>query len=559
MNEEGGLLTGICLILACWAAFRLISRSNRYFLQHPLTPEDAVKPVLIGGKVSPLFTVVRMKYRQSPFELHRVSHFLFQPRPSPVITLRGYSLALSSWFKAIVWATETGRLKLIVTLACITGTVGIGLAFFSQDFVVGWQLESWAACVFILAAVLIGPFKLRLNRTWGIGFALFAVALVLRLPLLDQIPGGLHVDEMSVADFALLHVFPRAGITINPFSVGPVSQPTLFHYIIRLTLYLFGNNIDALRSSSAIVGSLAVVVTYAVIAVLHNRSTAFFGAILMAAYHFHIQWSRLALNNIWDTLWVPLMLAAYAWGWKKGSGAGAVVAGLALGLSQYFYAGSKIGIFLSAFLIIWYWRQETAVKNRVIYLGKFLAVTACVAAPMLIFALFRFSTYTSHMPDVWGWSEGAIRVITGDPLNLPAYLWYQITHSLGAYFLYDDVTGFYGPGIPFLIGLAVPLFLIGIGIAIYKRQWIPVLWILLVTFFGGFLLAGNPSSSHYVPSIPAICWLVALPLGWLFEHKHSRWAFLLLAIILTTDLYFYFAVYVPGGPRDLINAFPTIK
>ncbi len=463
------------------------------------------------------------------------------------------------WCKQEIFATNQGSMKAIVALACTAGTIFIGLAYAKDVYVNGWQLGTWGACVIVLAVALIPRLNLKAERAWLIYPSLLVTALALRLPMLDQIPGGLHVDEIGFADFTLRQVFIRAGQTISPFVTGQSSQPTLYHYILRLTLYLFGLNIPALRVSSAIAGSLAVLATYAAVATLQNRRVALFSAILMACYHYHIHWSRLAMNNIWDTLWVPLMVAAYAWGWKKGWSGGAVIAGLAVGLSQYFYAGSKIGLFLMAFLIFWLWRQQTPVKNRVIYLGKFLVTALCVAAPMIFYILFNTQIYLNRPAETFGWSADAIRVITGDPINLPAYIWYQITHTLGAYTFYTDITGFYGPGVPFLIGLSAPLFIIGFFWAIYKRNWIPVLWVALVSLFGGFLLAGNPSSSHYVASIPALCWLVAVPLDWLSENGRSRLAFLLLTAIVFTDLYFYFGIYVPGKPYDLTGAFPLIN
>ncbi|MDE3092058.1 MAG: hypothetical protein KGJ80_22010, partial [Chloroflexota bacterium] len=100
------------------------------------------------------------------------------------------------------------------------------------------------------------------------------------------------------------------------------------------------------------------------------------------------------------------------------------------------------------------------------------------------------------------------------------------------------------------------LFIIGFFWAIYKRQFIPVLWILLTTILGGFLSIGAPSSSHYVVAIPAICWLIAIPLSWLMEHGQGRLALAMLFAVVVTDLGFYFGVYVPSHPRDLIGSFP---
>ena len=85
---------------------------------------------------------------------------------------------------------------------------------------------------------------------------------------------GLHVDEMGVADFALQQVFTETHHTINPFRTGPVSQPVLYHYLIRLSLAVVGNSITGLRVSSALAGALAVLATYAVVAALENQRAA---------------------------------------------------------------------------------------------------------------------------------------------------------------------------------------------------------------------------------------------------------------------------------------------
>ena len=144
----------------------------------------------------------------------------------------------------------------------------------------------------------------------------------------------------------------------------------------------------------------------------------------------------------------------------------------------------------------------------------------------------------------------------GGRYDLLGYAGRQTWRALGAFTTVPDVTGFYGPGVPLVIGLAAPLFVVGFLWSAYKRRWIPVLWVLLTALLGGFMLTGAPSSSHYTVSIPAICWLIAVPLGWLVAHDRRRLALLALSIVIVTDLVFYFVIYVPGGPRDLFNPFP---
>ncbi len=103
------------------------------------------------------------------------------------------------------------------------------------------------------------------------------------------------------------------------------------------------------------------------------------------------------------------------------------------------------------------------------------------------------------------------------------------------------------------------LFPIVFILAIHKKQFLPVFWLLIVTVLGGVLSAGTPSSSHFIGAIPAICWLVAIPLDWLFEHKHPYWAYFLLAIIVITDLSFYFVIYAAHPSENLSVPFPVVE
>jgi hypothetical protein len=280
------------------------------------------------------------------------------------------------------------------------------------------------------------------------------------------------------------------------------------------------------------------------------------------------------------------MLAAFAWGWRKGWSGGAIISGIAVGLSQYFYAGSRVGLILLGLFILKLWldmgRSEQAVdldagerpglrgsvrawlklnperSALVVYTVKMGLMAACIAGPLLLYALRDPAPFFERSQAVWGWREETILMAVGEPGDVVSYGWRQFWRSVGAFTAVPDVTGFYGPGVPLLIGLAGPLFVIGLGWAAFKRRWLPVVWIFLTVFLGGFLLSDPPGSSHYVVAIPAICWLMAMPLDWLASLGRERLAVALMAAVVVVDIYFYFFVYVPGGPRDLIHVFPTL-
>ncbi|MEW5719919.1 MAG: glycosyltransferase family 39 protein, partial [Chloroflexota bacterium] len=415
--------------------------------------------------------------------------------------------ALELWRNYV--ADETQAMRVVIAVACTLTTSLIGYVYAREIVVRGWQLGAWVICVVTIIIALMPPERpsFRITKLEIGALGLMLAALLLRVTFLEQAPGGLHVDEVGAADFALRQVFPDSELTANPFRTGPASQPTLFFYLQRLALALVGNSITGLRITSALAGALAILATYGTVAILQDRRTALIAATIMTTYHYHIHWSRLGLNNIWDTLWIPLMLLAFTWGWKNRWSGGAVLAGLALGLSQYFYHGSKVGGFLLAFLIWWLWRQERDIDRLVVQVGKLALTAICVASPIVIFALLDPVPYFERASVVFAWSPTNIGIETRGTFDLVGYAWRQIWNSVGAFVAVPDVTGFYGPGVPFVIGVAAILFVTGLLWAIFKRHWVPALWILLTVVLGGFLVTGAPSSSHYVASIPAICWL----------------------------------------------------
>lgn len=475
---------------------------------------------------------------------------------SPTFGERWLQAARQLW-REDIRAEERHRMQVAVSLACVFISLSIGYSYARIAWIDGWQLWTWALCVIILVVALwpANEWPRSHLSEWKVVLALGAIALLLRLLLLEMVPGGLHVDEMGVADFAARHVFPPGNQTINPFHTGAASQPALYHYLIRLSFALFGYSIWGLRVGSVVAGTLAVLATYAVVAVWQDRRTALLAAAVMATYHYHIHWSRLGLNNVWDTLWVPLILAAFTWGWQRQWSGGAVIAGLALGLSQYFYAGSKVGIFLLAYAVYVLYRRTPDQRRLLIHGGKLLVTAATVAAPIALFAMLMPEVYFQRSRIVFGWQYGAIIEAVGE-YNLGQYLWQQIWRNAGAFTAVPEITGFYGPDVPFLIGLAAPLFVIGFLWSLWQHRWLPVLWVLLTILFGGIMLTGAPSSSHFVVVIPAICWLTAVPLGWLWQRGHWKTALLLLAAIMATDLIFYFGIYVLRPPRDLFNPMP---
>jgi len=454
---------------------------------------------------------------------------------------------------------DGARLRWSIVLAALFLNWSIGHAYAEAIPVHGWQLWTWAVTVAVafLALVPWGRPPALWSRDCLIVLGLVILGGLLRIPGLDTIAPGLHTDEVGLADVTLRHVFSAPGVTLNPFRSGSSAQPTLFYYLLWSSMRLFGENMVGLRLPSALAGTLSIAATYLVTAQVSGKRVGLFSAALLLTYHYHIHWSRLALNNVWDTLWIPAILGLFAWSWRSGRSGGAALSGFALGLSQYFYLGSKLAIFLLPFLAYSLWRREPDSRKLLVHSAKVLAAAGVVALPLIAFAVREPSGLLDRLPMVFFWQSRA-----GFGLDPAGVGWWaafqdQLFRTFAGFTTLTDGSGFYRPQVPLVLGLAAPLLLGGIAWATLKRQWLPVLWIGLAMLFGGFALSSTPASSHYTAAIPAIVWLIALLLDGIWTHMRPWLALVLLTAVMATDLLYYFAIYIPLLPHgDLNQPFP---
>lgn len=463
-----------------------------------------------------------------------------------------------------LWSSPARSRRVAFVFLALLISVSVGVRYAQEAYITTAPIFFWLYAV-LMAFVFLYPrqgaalFRFSLNRTWGGVLLLMAVAFALRYYNLGHFPPGLHSDESGSMDFALRHIYNpiNGNLTIHPLRSGLDSQPVFYSYILYYSVKIFGYTITGARMTSAIIGALAVGGIFLLVDEMADRKTAWFAAILMTVYHYHIHWSRIALSNIWVTLLLPLCIGLFLRGWRLGAGSGAIWAGLCLGLTAYLYTGGYVLIFLLGIVILYSAWKTKEKAQYIIYTGRMLALASVIAAPLMVFAFVQPEAFFDRVNVIYGWSPEAITSTLGPTATTWEYFVYQMTRSFGAYNYYTEVTGFYAPQIPFLIGISSILFLAGIILSFYQKQYFAFFWMALVTLLGGVMTVGTPGSSHFIPVIPAICWLVAMPLRWLLETKYRTWAYLLLAGIILTDLYFYFGFYVNNPSYDFQLEFPS--
>ena len=159
-----------------------------------------------------------------------------------------------------------------------------------------------------------------------------ALALLLRVVDLRGLPYVLMGDESK---FALQARAFNQGLLFRPFQTAIDGHWGLWFMVLGVFTRLFGETTEAIRLQAAIFGTLSILATYALTRLLWGRRPALIAAALLATYHFHIHFSRIAMNNIYDAVFSMLIFGSDLAGLaetaplavvvgRTGAGAGAV-------------------------------------------------------------------------------------------------------------------------------------------------------------------------------------------------------------------------------------------
>ena len=391
------------------------------------------------------------------------------------------------------------------------------------------------------------------TKDWAIVATLFVGALLLRGIATAQFPWLLTGDEASGGLSALEFT---NGERNNIFGLGWFSFPAFYFYLQSISIRLFGQTTEALRITSAFAGALTVVALYWFLKQAFNRWVALTGGILLAASHFHIHFSRIGLNNVWDGLFVAFISGAFWWGWTKNSRLGYVLAGLGFGLAQYFYASSRL-----LFLLFPIWLAVSAARDwpRVRARLNHLVIMALSA---LVITLPLAMVYLGNIPDFYApmsrvsYLGDTLRsdvLTTGKtPVELLASQF--ITSTLA--FTSENLRHWYVPETPMLLPLSATLFLMGVVLLFLSFRKPAELWLIL--WLAGAIVIGalsesTPAAQRYVFAAPAVAATMGLALVRISQWLIESWPLarpavvaivgILVALACWADLSFYFGDY----------------
>jgi 4-amino-4-deoxy-L-arabinose transferase-like glycosyltransferase len=444
-------------------------------------------------------------------------------------------------------------------------------------FVYAMAFVPWSRFARWLRARDMQPIRALWSAIWRHRFevlalgAIVAGAGIVRYWHLAWIPNIFGGDEGEMGNEALSIL---NGELKNPFVTGWLSHATLFFFVQAYSLEIFGKTVYGLRMLSVIGGTLSVLITYLLIRRLFHRRLALITAALLAVYNFHIHFSRLALNNIFDTVFAPLVFLLLYAGLESRRAASFAAAGMAMGLSLYFYHGTRLipvvvvlfGIYL---LLV---ERDTIFKNALNFVWLGLGALL-VSGPLLYFFSLHPADFMARLTQRGIFQSGWFDTQIKNGKAASEVLLDQVRRSFLAFNALPDPTNWFGTGLPLLDPLSGMLLVFGsVSGAMRWRQKsyaLMLIWLIAGIFFGSTLLENPPTSPSFViVTVPAIFW-VALGLEQVLEVAgrvlkplaRVRWqaAVLFVFLFAAWNLGFYFLDYTPrysygGEPNWVIGA-----
>jgi 4-amino-4-deoxy-L-arabinose transferase-like glycosyltransferase len=396
----------------------------------------------------------------------------------------------------------------------------------------------------------------------------FLIALSIRGFATTDFPYVLTGDEGSAGIEAARYAHNEIN---NIFIAGWYEFPSFFFVLPGLAIRLFGQTTFALRFISALAGALTVACVYVVARAMFGQRTAIFAGIFLTGFHFHNHFSRIGLNNIWDGLWYTVVIGAMWYAWEKERRNAYLLAGLGLGLSQYFYTSARsLWLLIVIWIIIASLLDRARFKRALPSIILMIVVGVITLVPLIWFYGRHPDTFRAPMMRVtlnseWLKSSMEITGKTSWQIILD-----QLKLGFGAYFI-EPLRHWYTPGIPMLRPFPATFFIIGLILLFLRyrgsRFWLLVLWLAAFGMVGA-LSESTPAAQRYVAAVPACAIIAGLGLHGSFEVVEKMWpkfgkyivyaSFIVAVLISLDDLSFYFLKYTPRFKSETIHDNTTI-
>jgi hypothetical protein len=387
----------------------------------------------------------------------------------------------------------------------------------------------------------------RARWEWPIVIGLLLIAFFFRVWQLNDVPPGLHHDEVIIGQVAKDILRGHLGIY---FTEGYGHEP-LYHYVVAGMFSALGANAFVLRLTSAFSAMLGLAATFVFARRLFSPIVALGTLAWMSISLWPVFFARVGLRGI--TLPLLTTLTAYflwralfnerATEGQEGRGTAQVthhvlrftLPGVFLGLTLYTYQASRVfplifGLFL-LFVFVNRWRAlRTSAKppcgthypSRFTFYavrstGVFFLSALIVAAPLMLYLAVINPSAEARVADLSGPLN---QLRAGDPSEVIS----ATLNTLGMFTYRGDVVPIYNvsgrPVFPDIVGAT--LFVVGLVICLWRWKR-PAYMLLLLWFFISLIPAMiTPFSPNFVRTIAS--WPIPFVFAGLAMTEAVNWA-----------------------------------
>jgi len=397
------------------------------------------------------------------------------------------------------------------------------------------------------------------------------LALALRVSNLRDVPFNIYPDEVMtglVAERAYLSG-PSPAPSLFSTLWSDIDLPALWFAIVAGALKLGGVTLATVRLPAALFGAATVLPFYGLVRGVWGRVAGIAGASVMAFSAVNVHYSRMALSNITTPFFWTVCFFFLTRGLRSRKPADWTLAGLAAGISEHFYYGTRLLPFiLISFVVYLLVFHCIEAKRYVTQLGWLLLGYLIGFGPLLSYFLTHPGLYYGRGAGLMTWNR--IPVTWHDLRQMWTTLWPIMSENLLGISTHSaqDIMYF----APLLLAAEAALLVLGVALLVWRWRH-PAAFLLLLSGLGVLLVGGTlvlypnsapPMPAHWTPAFPAFYAAIAVPIGaWFGCAKigvpgRRRWittavVLLGLTVLAYTNIDFYFHKYY-ADPESLRNA-----
>jgi len=396
------------------------------------------------------------------------------------------------------------------------------------------------------------------------------LALALRVWDLRDVPFNIYPDEIMtglVAERAYING-PGAAPCLFSTLWSDIELPALWFAIVAGALKLGGIGLATVRLPAALFGAATVLPFYALVRGVWGRAAAIVGASIMAFSAANVHYSRMALNNITTPFFWAVCFLFIMRGLRRRRPTDWTLAGLAAGVSEHFYYGTRLLSFILiafvVYLLVVHW---SAARRYLRDIGWLILGYLIGFGPLLSHFVTHPGLYYGRGAGLMTWNR--IPASWHDIQQMWSTLWPMMSENLLGISTHSAQDIMYYA--PLLVGAEAALLVLGVALLVWRWRHPAAFLILLsglaVLFVGGTLVlypnSSPPMPAHWTPAFPAFYVAIAVPIGaWLASAEvwlrgRGRWittavVVVGLAILAYANIRFYFFRYC-ADPESLKN------